>query len=209
MKKKFSFKNTTLNIETNTKCTLQCPSCKRTDYKEYYGQNHPLPGRDLTVADLEKCLKYFNRIEFCGQHSDPIFSPYLPDMLNLCFTKNVDCSVHTAATGKSESWYKKSYEANKNAQWVFGIDGPPHLSHLYRKNQKGEQLFKMMCLAKESGLRVEWRYIIFKYNENYVNECREMADKLKIYINFIIPSRSLPEELLPVNPEYDWRKYAS
>ena len=79
-----SFKNTTLNIETNPRCTLQCPSCKRTDFKEYYGQNAPLPGGDLTVKDLEKCLKYFNRIEFCGQHSDPIFSPYLIDMLKLC-----------------------------------------------------------------------------------------------------------------------------
>lgn len=202
-----SFRNTTLNIETNTRCTLQCPSCKRTDFKEYYGQNKPLPGGDLTVKDLEKCLKYFNRIEFCGQHSDPVFSPYFIDMLKLCYDRNVEVSIHTAATGRSEKWYRSAFTANPDALWTFGIDGPPHLSHNYRVNQKGEQLFKMMCIGKELGINVQWKYIIFNYNEDYVEECEAKAKKLGIPMYFIIPSRSLPEYLMPTKPEYDWRNY--
>lgn len=198
-----------LNIETNTKCTLQCPSCKRTDFKEKFGQNVPLPGEDLTVADLEKCLKYFRGISFCGQHSDPIFSPYLIDMLKLCKEHNVWTDVHTAATGRREEWYREAFLANTDTEWWFGIDGPPHMSHIYRKNQKGVHLFEMMCMAKELGLKnIIWKYIIFNYNENYVDECKDLAKKHNIRIDFIIPSRSLPDYLLPTKEEYNWRNYA-
>lgn len=198
-----------LNIETNTKCTLQCPSCKRTDFKEKFGQNVPLPGRYITVAELEKCFKYFDHISFCGQHSDPVFSPYLIDMLKLCKERNVRTDVHTAATGRRKDWYEKAFIANLETEWWFGIDGPPSLSHTYRKNQKGTELFEMMCMAKEIGVRdVIWKYIIFNYNENYVEECKSLADSKNIRIEFIIPSRSLPDYLLPTKEEYNWRNYA-
>lgn len=198
-----------LNIETNIKCTLQCPSCKRTDFKEKFGQNVPLPGGDLTLEDLEKCLDYFSGISFCGQHSDPIFSPHLIDMLKLCYDRNVSCDIHTAATGRKKEWYKEAFLANPDAEWWFGIDGPPHLSHKYRVNQKGEHLFEMMCYAKELGLNnIVWKYIIFNYNEDYVDECTELANRHNLRIDFIIPSRSLPENLLPTKKEYTWKNYA-
>jgi len=204
-----SMKRKCINIETNIKCTLQCPSCKRTDFKEKFGQNAPLPGGDLTLEDLEKCINYFSGgISFCGQHSDPIFSPYLIDMLKLCKEKNVRCDIHTAASHRPEKWWREAFLANTDAEWWFGIDGPPTLSHTYRKNQNGEFLFKMMCIAKELGLKkVIWKYIIFNYNENYVNKCKKLASKHGLRIDFIIPSRSLPEYLMPTKKEYDWRSY--
>ena len=199
----------TVNIETNIKCTLQCPSCKRTDFKNKYGQNVPLPGGELTLEDLEKCIKYFKGgISFCGQHSDPIFGVHFIDMLKMCKEHNVRCDVHTAATGRNKEWYKEAFLANTDAEWWFGIDGPPHLSNTYRVNQKGEHLFEMMCYAKELGLKkIIWKYIIFNYNEDYVEECKELANKKGIRIDFIIPSRSLPEYLLPTKAEYKWRNY--
>lgn len=197
-----------LNIETNTKCTLQCPSCKRTDFKQKFGQNFPLPGGNLTLEDLKKCVKYFSGISFCGQHSDPIFSPYFIDMLKYCYENKVPVDVHTAATGRRKDWYKEAFLANLDAEWWFGIDGPPNLSHKYRINQKGEHLFEMMCYAKELGLKnIIWKYIIFNYNENYIDECKQLAEKHNIKIDFIIPSRSLPEYLMPTKKEYNWRTY--
>jgi len=131
-----SLRRKILNIDTNVKCTLQCPSCKRTDFKEKFGQNVALPGRNLTVEDLKKCLKYFNRIEFCGQHSDPIFSPYLIDMLSLCYDAKVWTEVITAATGRPQTWYQEAFLANPDCQWIFGIDGPPNLSHIQEKSKR-------------------------------------------------------------------------
>ena len=96
---------------------------------------------------------------------------------------------NTAATGKPERWYEKAFSANPRAEWTFGIDGLPHDSHKYRVNQNGEFLFEMMLLAKEMGLRVFWQYIIFPYNENYVETAKKWAKIHDIKIIFIISER--------------------
>lgn len=202
-----SFRTRTLNIENNPRCTLQCPTCKRTDFKEKYGQNVPLPGKDLTLVELKKCLKYFNSIAFCGQHSDPIFGKYFYEMLKICKENNVHTSVHTAASHRPEDWWRKAFLANTDAHWIFGIDGPPELSHKYRVNQDGEHLFNMMCIGKELGINVSWQYIIFNYNEDYIDDCTRLAKSKNISIELIIPSRGLPESLMPKSNKYNWRNY--
>ena len=131
------------------------------------------------------------------------------EMILRFFAPELSAQLTTAATGRPESWYKEAFAANPDALWVFGIDGPPHLSHIYRKNQKGEHLFKMMCLGKELGIEVEWKYIIFNYNEDYVEECEKLANDLGIRIWFIIPSRTLPKNLMPTKSEYNWRNYGN
>lgn len=203
-----NFRHKMLNIENSPRCTLQCPSCKRTDFKIKYGQNVPLPGDDITPDQLKKCLKYFNRINFCGQHSDPIFGRHFIEMLKICKDRDVFTEVHTAASHKPETWWREAFLANINARWVFGIDGPPELSHLYRKNQDGEHLFNMMCLAKELGIKdTQWQYIVFSYNEHEMGRCKELADSKGIRIEFLISARGLPDGFAPKNKKYDWRTY--
>jgi len=101
-------------------------------------------------------------------------------MLKMCNDNKVDTKVNTAATGRKENWYKSAFSANPNAEWTFGIDGPPYLSHKYRKNQNGEFLFEMMMLGKEMGLRVYWQYIVFDYNEKYLEDCKKYSKNLQI-----------------------------
>ena len=204
-----SFRHKMLNIENSPRCTLQCPSCKRTNFKIKYGQNVPLPGSDITPDQLKKCLKYFNRINFCGQHSDPIFGQHFIEMLKICKDRDVFTEVHTAASHKPETWWREAFLANINARWCFGIDGPPELSHLYRINQDGEQLFNMMCLAKELGIDTHWHYIVFSYNEHAVDRCRELAHAKGIKIQFKLSAREmgLPDSFAPINKKYDWRIY--
>ena len=204
-----SFRHKMLNIENSPRCTLQCPSCKRTNFKIKYGQNVPLPGSDITPDQLKKCLKYFNRINFCGQHSDPIFGQHFIEMLKICKDRDVFTEVHTAASHKPETWWREAFLANINARWCFGIDGPPELSHLYRINQDGEHLFNMMCLAKELGIDTHWHYIVFSYNEHEVDRCRELARSKGIKIQFKLTAREmgLPESFAPINKKYDWKTY--
>ena len=198
-----------LNIENSPRCTLQCPSCKRTNFKIKHGQNVPLPGSDITPDQLKKCLKYFNRINFCGQHSDPIFGRHFIEMLKICKDSNVFTEVHTAASHKPETWWREAFLANTDARWCFGIDGPPELSHLYRVNQDGEHLFNMMCLAKELGIDTHWHYIVFSHNEHAVDQYRELARSKGIKIQFKLSAREmgLSDSFAPINKKYDWRIY--
>jgi len=45
---------TSLHIETTTRCTLACPACPRTTWKELL--KRPVKNIDLDINDLEKFL---------------------------------------------------------------------------------------------------------------------------------------------------------
>ena len=181
------FKRKVLNIENTTRCTLLCSQCKRTTFLELNGSK--FPGKDLTPEQFRKVVTYFDDITFGGQLSDPIFGTHFIEMLKICREHEIGPRVLTAATGKKESFYREAFEANPYARWTFGIDGPPELSHNYRKNQDGEFLFEMMKLAKKMCKRSTWQYIIFPWNEDYLEKCKEIAVDLGVKMEIIISER--------------------
>ena len=144
--------------------------------------------------------RYF---DFCGQLSDPVHHKNFIDILKHLKSVNVGVSVHNASSQKSLNWYIKAFRAYPEAKWIFGIDGLPNESHIYRVNQDGEKLFKMMCMASDMGLWVKWQYIVFKYNENDIETAREMAKKHNIIFEVQKSSRFFSEDdLKPTNRDY-------
>lgn len=168
-----------LNIDISNKCTLQCPECVRTRFK-----NHgiPLPGKDLTIKQFEKITNFFygKRIDFCGTFSDPIYNKSFIEMLEICKTKKIGVCVHTAASHQPFEWYERAFKSNLEAEWRFGIDGLPENSHHYRKNQDGLKLFDVMIKAKNLGLPVSWQFIEFDYNKNEIETAKDLARYYKI-----------------------------
>ena len=151
-------KGAAFNIDISTKCPLQCPKCMRTGYKP------PLSGQDCTIEEFYKITDFFSFVSFCGQISDPTAHPNFIDFLKMTFDKDVRTSVHTAATHRPIDWYKKVFQSNPNAHWIFGLDGLPKDSHQYRINQDGEKLWEVMKMGSKMGINVTWQWIIFKYN---------------------------------------------
>lgn len=161
-----------------------------------------VPGHDMTVSEFEKIIKKFDTVRFCGNISDPVFNPNFITFLEMCYEKNIKCKIHHAATGKSLQWYEKAFKANPNAIWIFGIDGLPKDSSIYRKNQDGEKLFDIMLLCNDMGLHTAWLYIIFRYNENTMDEARQLARKHNIELHFVKSSRyEENDDLMPKNKE--------
>lgn len=185
-----------VNLDITHRCTLQCPRCQRVFY------NGKPPGRDMTFDEFEKVLFYYPSVVLCGQRGDPIFHPQLPKFLHQAHEQSVSIEVFTAATGKPLEWYIQCFEANKHATWYFGIDGVPEDSHLYRINQNGEKLFEAMVLARELGLNVVWNYLVFKYNEDDVEYCRQLAAHHDIKFEKIISSRWIEND--PYKPTADF-----
>ena len=171
-----------VNIDTGTRCTLQCSGCIRTRYTR---DNKRIPGKDLTVEQFKKIVDYFDEIGFCGTWSDPIFNKNFIQFLKICKYRNKKVEISTSASHKPVKWYEEAFAANKSACWVFGIDGLPEESHKYRKNQDGVKLFNMMLSARYSGLDVIWQYILFNYNIHNVEKAKELAKSHKIDIMFI------------------------
>ena len=187
-----------INLDITHRCTLQCQRCNRAIFA---ARNQRVPGEDMTMENFKKVINFFEQIYFCGQISDPIFHPKFIEFLKLL--KGKKTVVHTAASHKKEEWYKKAFEANTEAYWTFGIDGLPKDSHKYRKNQNGEHLFKMACMAAKMGLTVKWQYIIFSYNENDIEEARKMAKDNNIILELQKSSRFWEDDpLMPENKDY-------
>ena len=177
---------TKIGLDISHRCTLECPRCQRALYKN---NNKSIPGRDMTVAEYLKIIDYFTHVDFCGSISDPVFNPNLIKFLELNYQRNIVSEVHNAATGKSLKWYKLAFEANPKARWIFGLDGFPEDSHKYRINQNGEALFETMKLCSKMGLSTTWRYLVFKYNENDIEQCSALARHYGIKFEYALSSR--------------------
>lgn len=181
-----------ITMDISPYCTLECPMCRRQTYR----RNGIAPGgpnaKALTLENFKKLFPYISTVDLCGQVSDPIMHPELEEILNFCYLKDIKIKLHTAATPKKlkEEDYKRLFEANPNAKWIFGIDGLPKDSHRYRVNQDGEKLFDMMRMAANKyNIYTVWQWIVFKYNENDIQQGLKIAEQHNLNLEINISSR--------------------
>jgi len=203
------FKKDIINLDITHRCTLECPQCQRSYLKS---KGKTVPGYDMPMKHYLLILNYFKEIDFCGQSSDPIFHPNFIQFLKLAYEKNVKVNIHTAASQKSKEWYKEAFESNKNAKWIFGIDGLPNVSHIHRINQDGQKLFEMMMLAKDIVKTVQWQFIVFEYNEHQIENAKEIAKENNIEFKLMISSRFAKDDpLKPTRKDLfiprDWKQW--
>ena len=87
-----------LNIDLSHRCSLECPRCQR--QRQWRDQGKKVPGRDLTLSEIDKLSNFFNDFVFCGQLSDPIHHPQFDKILEMLAKKRVNCRVHNASSFK-------------------------------------------------------------------------------------------------------------
>jgi len=181
-------KNKGINIDIGVRCPLECSACMR---QKYRSKGLPIPGKDMTLEQFDKISDFFTNkhISFCGTWSDPIFNPHFIEMLKICKEKNILVDVSNAASQKPKEWFIEAFEANMDAKWIFGIDGMPEQSQIYRKNQDGVKLFDIMLTAKSMGVNTVWQYIVFPYNRKNLNRAKELARQNGIHLLVIKSER--------------------
>lgn len=195
METSVKFPSRKLNIDITHRCPLQCIQCGR--QRSFLDKGKKVPGEDLSIENFRKIVKYFDRISFCGQYSDPIHHPEFKEMLEILYdekdywdpdTKHTE--VHVASSHKPKEFYIDCFKANPNAEWVFGIDGLPRHSDIYRINQDGQKLWDIMMESKKYlKNKPVWQFIIFKYNEKYIETAKKMAKKENIHLILLNSSR--------------------
>tara|TARA_A100001011_G_scaffold395351_1_gene490071 strand:+ start:348 stop:1334 length:987 start_codon:yes stop_codon:yes gene_type:complete len=189
-----------ITLDITPRCTLLCPKCAR--------QEPEFPGfkplfSDMTLTNFYKIADYFHTIEFCGTFGDAVFHKNFVEMLEYTYKKGNNVEVANAASHKGLDFYEKAFRANPNARWIFGIDGLPKDSKIHRVNQNGPLLFEAMKLARKMGLKPVWQYIIFKYNQDNIDEARKIAKDLDIEIKILRSKRfSGPDDPLKPDDEY-------
>lgn len=187
-----------INLDLSNKCTLECPKCARVQFLN----KKDVPGTFLADHDWHLIRDYFSCVNFCGVFSDPIMHPKLPIMLKDCYERKIDTHIHVAASQKPREFFEECFKANPKARWVFGIDGLPRDSHKHRVNQDGEKLFEMMKLSRQYVARTVWQYIIFNYNENYIDEAIKIAKDLEVEFLLQKSARFTPNDPLKPSEKY-------
>lgn len=181
-----------VNLDITHRCPLECPRCQR--FSSFTSLGLKVPGEDMPFEEFKKIVDHFTHLNFCGQVSDPVHHPKFVEFLKYIHDhpEPKSASIHHASAGKPLSWYPKAFKANPKARWWFGIDGLPKDSHKYRINQDGEKLFEIMKMSREHLNQLPvWQYIVFKYNENDIDEAKAIAKDLGVEFMLVNSSRWL------------------
>ena len=188
-----------INLDISNRCTNKCPGCAREKFKH-------VPGSDITPSDMEKITDFFEAITFCGQVSDPTLHPKFHELLEICIKKNRKVVVQTAVAVKNKMWWTRSFmmSRGKNVEWIFAIDGLPQDSNKYRVNQDGEKLYNIMLRCASFGVKTQWQYIVFNYNEKDVDHCKRIAKEHGIKFLQITSGRWGTEVLKSLQPSKNY-----
>lgn len=195
-----------INLDTTNLCSSACSGCNREKFMKLFGH---IPGGDISSSDFKKIAKYFDEISFCGMVSDPSLHSDFYGLLEIAMSYNCSIKVNISATARNKDWFLKCFNLCKDypkVKWIFGIDGKPEDSHIYRRNQNGSFLFDMMKLCSEYGIRCEWRYIVFNYNENDIDYCQNIADKINVDLKIVESGRWYNQELQSLKPTNRYSK---
>ena len=193
-----------INIDISNRCPLECMRCQRQTNFSLEGRK--VYGRDATMDEIRKLSDYFSSFNFCGQLSDPVHHPKFIEILDYLYKKDIQVTVHNASSQKPMKWYIKAFQAHPRAKWIFAIDGLPEESNMYRINQDGEKLYRVMLEAKKHLKQTpSWQFIVFSYNEHNLEKAKKMAVDEGLMFIVLHSSRWMGEDdpLRPKQREYN------
>jgi len=200
-----------LEIELTTKCTLGCPACPRNnplELKENWDVGHLDANLIKSFADSESNRRYL----FVGCYGDPLYHPDFIDIMRHYTARDKKVHVHTNGSFKTKKYWNELADINWSYNlhhFTFSVDGLEDTNHLYRIRANWKSIMVGMtimgALPKEKRPWLEWKYLVFPYNEHQVEEARELANKLGFDEFTPVTSERRPDSYHCDNPEiYRW-----
>jgi MoaA/NifB/PqqE/SkfB family radical SAM enzyme len=192
------------NIETTSRCRLQCPFCQR---QRKGGKEKVKQAGEMSYQDMRKIYNFTDNINFCGQISDPI---YHTDFLKILEIKkneypNKKMDIRTNGSGKKLDWWNKAYDlSDETTNWIFGLDGASQeTANLYRIGTNFNQIFKVMQIGAKRNIPIQWQFILFEHNEHELNLAKKLCNENGIILNIIYSNRWPKEKMhLGINKSY-------
>ena len=163
-----------LHLELTDRCNAKCPMCTRTN-PNGLGDSDLVKNVELTIDDIKKLPQSFERINYCGNHGDPVIAKDFLEIVK--YFEGSYQTIHTNGSLRTEEFWKE-LGSIKNIEVTFGIDGSTQEIHeMYRR---GTQLNKILSNAKafiDAGGKAIWQMIIFKHNENDVDNAKHLSEE--------------------------------
>jgi len=173
-----------IHIEPTTRCTLACPQCPRTEHLNMVST------QDCEIDITANICKGFDLVHLCGNHGDPIYHPRFHDLIQRirADNPNIIFSMHTNGAFRNSDWWKVTANLfTKSDSITFSIDGLPTNNHTYRVNSRWNSIHDAVTTLREQNAEIEmiWKWIVFKYNENDIEQGIQLARDLN-FDNFLV-----------------------
>jgi|688.fasta_scaffold49650_3 MoaA/NifB/PqqE/SkfB family radical SAM enzyme len=169
------------HIEPTNMCTLKCPRCPRTNFVEQFKPKN-WDNQNLNLDHLKQFLDIDltgMSIGLNGNYGDPIYYPNLFELIAYFKNKKCKISIHTNGSYKSKVWWQELAKLlDQNDIVNFSIDGTPGNFTTYRINADWTSIQTGIEVMVSSRAQVVWKYIVFSYNEDTVDEARIISQKL-------------------------------
>lgn len=212
-------------MEITTYCNAACPQCPRNDHGVGINQRMPLCHLSRHAIDqaftTELCSR-LRQVFFCGSYGDPIMHPDFLDILRDFRRKNPTLWLYFHTNGGVHDphyWAEIAKIMAGYGQIDFGIDGLEDTLHFYRRNVKYNKVIANAQAFIQAGGRAQWNFIVFRHNEQQVEEVKQLGQKLGFFNVLIrktgrfLNHRTMEEMDIwpvnqgfaiepPVNPEY-------
>jgi len=170
------------HIELTNICTLKCPGCARTQFINMFPQhwkNHSINVKNLMqFLDCDLTNIY---ILLCGNYGDPIYHPDFHNIISQFKSRGAILSIVTNGSYKTEQWWKQTVGIlTEQDTVIFSVDGLPENFTTYRVNANWKSIEVGMKVVSQSKCNSKWSYIPFNYNENNIEQARELSKQLGI-----------------------------
>ena len=172
-----------LEIELTTKCTLGCPACPRNDpisLKEDWDVGHLDTDIAKSFADDPNERSYL----FVGCFGDPIYHPDFIDIVKYYIDRNKRVTIHTNGSFKKQKWWDELASLNwtYKQKFTFSVDGLEDTNHIYRIRADWKSIMMGMktmgSLPEHRKPWLEWKMLVFPYNEHQVAEAEQLANDI-------------------------------
>jgi len=169
------------HIEPTNMCTLRCLRCPRTNFIEQFKPKN-WDNQNLNLDHLKQFLDIDLTgltIGLNGNYGDPIYYPKLFDLITYFKINKCKITIHTNGSYKSKEWWKDLANLLDEEDIInFSIDGIPENFTSYRINADWDSIQTGIEAMVRSRARIVWKYIVFSYNEETIDQARNISQQL-------------------------------
>lgn len=175
-------KITGFHIEPTNICTLKCAGCARTRFIDQWPQqwkNHNL--------DIDSLMRFLDidlkdtTINLCGNYGDPIYYPSLHDMVRAFKNRWANLVITTNGSYRDPAWWDELCKLLDEKDVIrFSIDGIPSNFTEYRQNAEWNSIERAIKICSEAKVKTVWKYIVFAFNQDNIEQARELSQSLGV-----------------------------
>lgn len=171
-------------MDISTYCNAGCPQCHRTNNDNIGKKADWLPLIQWHLNDFKKAfpkeqIDNIKEFHFCGTWGDPVMNRDIFEILKyICDTNDYTrVSIDTNGSLRNEDfWWNIGVAFGERLRVVFAIDGINQEMHnIYRRYTSLDKILSNMEILSKTQAKAHSQTIIFKHNENYIEEIKQLA----------------------------------